>query len=152
MHAMPSPKAHTPKRMSWTAKSCFSGEARMPTTSATTPIPKRDATIKKNNTRYSSGVGFLPGPVTMSEASANDLSQPQPPESQAPRKPGSSEFPAAAENRKDGGCWLQGAGQRTSALLGATTSPTSVVPGSQNLTTEERGMKIDWPFACSNST
>ena len=40
----------------------------------------------------------------------NVLPQPQPPESQAPTKPGSSESPKAAENRRVGGCWLQGAG------------------------------------------
>jgi hypothetical protein len=40
----------------------------------------------------------------------NDLPQPQPPGSQAPTKPGSSEFPLAAENGRAGGCWLQGAG------------------------------------------
>jgi hypothetical protein len=40
----------------------------------------------------------------------NDLPQPQPPDSQAPTKPRSSESPKAVENRKDCGCGLQGAG------------------------------------------
>jgi hypothetical protein len=40
----------------------------------------------------------------------NDLPQPQPPGSQAPSRPRGSESPATAENRRDGGCWLQGAG------------------------------------------
>src|SRR5579859_2040816 len=40
----------------------------------------------------------------------NDLPQPQPPGSQATTKPSSSESPAATENKRDGGCWLQGAG------------------------------------------
>ena len=64
-HATPSPTPDRPRRISCTARSCFSGGARKPTTSATAPIPKSDATIKKNKTRYSSGVGFLPGPVTI---------------------------------------------------------------------------------------
>jgi len=41
---------------------------------------------------------------------ANDLPQPQPPGSRAPPKPRSSESSGATENRRGGGCWLQGAG------------------------------------------
>jgi hypothetical protein len=40
----------------------------------------------------------------------SDLPQPQPLGSWAPTKPGSREFPAAAESKRDGRCGLQGAG------------------------------------------
>jgi hypothetical protein len=40
----------------------------MPATNATAPIPNREATIKKKSTKYSAGVGFLPGPVTIKNA------------------------------------------------------------------------------------
>jgi hypothetical protein len=41
---------------------------------------------------------------------ANAPPQPQPPGSQAPPKPRSSESLATTENGRDGGCWLEGAG------------------------------------------
>jgi len=39
----------------------------------------------------------------------NDLPQPEPPESPSSTKPESGESPPAVENRRAGGCWLQGA-------------------------------------------
>jgi hypothetical protein len=56
-----------PRRTSCTAKACFSGDAREAATNATIPIPSSQATIKKNSTRYSVGVGFRKGPVTIKQ-------------------------------------------------------------------------------------
>ena len=46
----------------------------------------------------------------------NALAQPQPPGSQAPLKPESSESPPASENGRNGGCWLERAGSVRSSL------------------------------------
>src|ERR1017187_8910448 len=49
----------------------------------------------------------------------NDLPQPQPPGNRPPPKPQSNESPQPAENRRGGGCWLQGAGW-AGAYIGIT--------------------------------
>ena len=62
--------------------------------------------------------------------------QSQPPGSQAPTKPGSNESPQAPENRRAGGCWLQGEGWASYSWINHITHDPLVLEA-RGLTREE---------------